>query len=333
MNHGFLTLSILFICFSSYSQTLHPTSNDPGCCSEKTALPYTFNPDESKVFFQLYVSNKTSEKEVFYEGKYDPWKENKDNHLYSQTYLIPPGSLPISVGKFLDQTEVANIHYQEFLFHITKDSAKYVDRAYYPQIDNKFKTKYFLNPEFYFYPVVGVTYENAQAYCDWRAEKLNEGLKEMLAKQIKKYRYSGRLPNEKEWKNMTGAPETVVLDKYYTFGKKETAFFEEDIVSSRFATDALLKKNDYYGYNHNFKVDGTIGLEVEIPFYIYSFSPTASGFYNVYGNVKELVEEGYAIGGSFLTEFSADELFYPDETQAYRTDVGFRCLTEVARRK
>ncbi|UXP32528.1 formylglycine-generating enzyme family protein [Reichenbachiella agarivorans] len=333
MNHCLVALLLVLCSSLSLAQTIHPSSSDPGCCSEKTSLPYTYNPEDNKVLLQLYVTNNSSEKEVFYEGKYDPWKDNKKNHLYEQVYMIPPGSLPISEGKFMDQTEVANIHYQEFLFYITKDSAKYLDKEYMPQLDNKFKSKYFLNPEFYFYPVVGVTHQNAQAYCEWRAKVLNVGLKDMLKNQVKKYKYAGRLPSEEEWKKIAGNVEEEVNSRLYNFGKKEWSFFEEDIVANRFAPSSILSRVDYEGYTQNFLVQDPMSLDIEIPFYIYSFSHNTLGFYNFYGNVKELVAEGYAIGGSFQTSFSADELFDHDEVQAYRTDVGFRCLTEIARRR
>lgn len=288
---------------------------------------------KSNEMFLLHEANGISEKSVFYEGKYDPWKdaENKKNHLYNQFYLVPPGTLPVAKGLFVDQTEVANIHYREFLYHIVKDSGAYADQQYLPKIDNKFKTKYFKNPEFSFYPVVGVSYENAQKYCDWRAKKVNENLKELLANQVKKYRYNGRLPREAEWKKIAGS-SSYIQTKLHAFGKKELTFFEEDIIQNRFASSSLLMKK-YFGYNVNLKADAPEEMDIEIPLYIYSFERNDKGFYNLYGNVKELVEEGYSIGGSFKTGSDEEALFTPDDIQVYRTDVGFRCLMEIARRK
>ncbi len=292
--------------------------------------PYGHN-DEPELL-PIYSANAASEKSVFYFGKYDSWKENKNNHLYNQVYIIPPGTLPIGKGVFFDQTEVANIDYQEFLHHIARDSGKYVDKPYYPKMENKLKTKYFLNPEFYFYPVVGVTHENAEKYCEWRAKKLNEELKSMLMNSVKKYRYKGRLPNEQEWKNVAGST-SFIKDNLYTVGKKEIAFFEEDIVSNRLMSSYKSDDKNYYGYNVNLLVEPPLGIEIEIPLYIYSFERNEKGFYNMYGNVKELVQEGYAIGGSFKTGKSDEELFFQDDIQAYKTDVGFRCMCEIARRR
>ncbi|MFY0625490.1 MAG: SUMF1/EgtB/PvdO family nonheme iron enzyme [Reichenbachiella sp.] len=340
-NITFYKLSVIaFLVFlipmSVFGQSnVHPEASDPGWGSEKTGIPYTKNPAEKDIVYMVYNTNKTSEKLLFYEGKYDPWKTkfNKNNALMHQIYIIPPGTLPISKGVFLDQTEVANIHYAEFLFFLEKDSGKYASKAYEPVIENKYKHKYINDPEFYFFPVTGVSHENAEAYCQWRAKKVNVGLKEMLIGSPKKYRYAGRLPRADEWKKGAGQASSFVKDVHYSLGKNEKEYFEVEIISKRFATAAILENDDLYGYNANFYVEPPIGLEIEIPHYIYSFEPNEKGFYNLYGNVKELLDDGHAIGGSFKTPYVQDMLFEEDDIQSYRTDVGFRCIVEIARRK
>ena len=300
-------------------------------------MPYTRNPAERKVLFPVYEGelNKVSEKSVFYDGKFDPFKSsfNKKNPLMDQIYIFPPGTLPIAKGIFMDQSEVANIHYQEFLFYIEKDSGKYADKAFEPRLENKYLHKYYNSPEFYFYPVTGVAHENAQAYCEWRAEKLNVQLEEMLEGSPKKYKYSGRLPREEEWKKAAGEANEVIRDVHYKLGKNELSFIEEELVSKRFAAHAILEMSDVYAYNANFHVEAPIGLDLEIPLYIYSFPPNQKGFYNLYGNVKEVLENGNAVGGSFKTPFDLETLFEEDDIQQYRMDVGFRCVVEIARRR
>lgn len=315
--------------------SFHPETYNPGCCSEKTRLPFT-NSRADKELFLIYEGNKTSEKSMFYHGKYDPYKThfNKRNPLFNQLYIIPPATLPISKGIFLDQTEVSIIDYQEFLHYIELDSGKYRDKEYEPTLDNKYLTKYIGNPEFYYYPVTGVNHEHAQAYCEWRAQKLNVLLKEMLVGSPKKYRYRGRLPNLAEWQKAAGDPIEHIEDVHYTLGKNELKFLEDDIIPNRFAVPAVLDQKEIYSYNANFYVDPPMGLEIEIPAYIYSFEPNERGFYNMFGNVKELIEEGYAIGGSFKTPYDPATLFVDDhDVQAYKMDVGFRCICEVAKRK
>ncbi len=332
-----ILLALLLSPFLVSAQGVHPEAFNAGCCSEKTMNSYTRDPAQKEVLFPILDGgvNKVSEKTLFYEGKFDAWKApfNKHNPLFDQIYIFPPGTLPISKGVFLDQTEVANIHYQEFLFYIAKDSGKYVDKAYAPKLENKYYHKYYDEPEFYFYPVTGVSHENAQAYCEWRAKQLNIGLKEMLKGSPKKYRYAGRLPSEAEWKKAAGEATVAVQDVHYKLGKNELKFFEEELIPRRFATQAILEITDLYAFNANFYVDPPMGLDLEIPLYIYSFPPNERGFYNMYGNVKELLDNGHAVGGSFKTAYQPESIFEEDDTQLYRVDVGFRCIVEIARRR
>ncbi|MCV9385192.1 formylglycine-generating enzyme family protein [Reichenbachiella ulvae] len=331
----YYVLLTLFWLFNSHllSAQKHPTSEKPGCCGVNTNNLYTYNKEDEDNYLLIYASNRASEQDLFYEGKFDVWEANKDNPLIKQIYLIPTGALPIETGQFLDQTEVTNIDYQEFLFYIKKDSGLYKDKAYQPELENKFRINYFQNPEFYFYPVVGVRHKNAEAYCEWRAQQLNLLLVEKLQYEVRKYIYHGRLPNLEEWKKAAGHPAASISEKTYKLDKKAYEFLDYDIVSNRFAKPYIFEKRSYIGYNKNLKGPSGDEFALEVPAYVYSFEPDSRGFYNLYGNVKEIVQEGYAIGGSFQTPFSADALFEKEEVHAYRTDVGFRCLTEVTRKK
>lgn len=332
MNKIFFAI-LLSIPVSAFTQNLHPTTADMGCCSEKTAIPiYTRELSEAKELFMLYNTNKYSEKLIFYYGKYDPWVHSplSVTDLYNQDYITPPGTLPIEEGKFVDQTEVANVHYQEFLFFMVKDSGKYKDRVFMPKQDNKMLSKYFNESEFSCFPVTAVGLEHAETYCKWRAEKLNEGLIFMLEDEVEKYEFSGRLPSEEEWFQAAGAHEDFVKPAYYEIKKKSKQYLEEDVLPNRFINAADLNKTDFEGYNVNLKSKN--GLPLGIPMYIYSFEPNNGGFYNMYGNVKELVAEGYAIGGSFLTTYSDENIREQEEIQAYKTDVGFRCLVEIVKK-
>lgn len=146
-----------------------------------------------------------------------------------------------------------------------------------------------------------------------------------------KYKFIGRLPTKEEWMIAAGPSNEEIRMAPHEVSKKASQFLEEDIIKNRFATESMLMNASFIGYNVNLKYD-TEGIPIEIPQYIYSFEPNKRGFYNLYGNVKELVSEGYAIGGSFSTPNTEEGLFEEDFVQAYRTDVGFRCLVEVVKR-
>ena len=65
----------------------------------------------------------------------------------------------------------------------------------FPNAENeRYMLQYFSNPSYNDYPVVGVTWEQANAFCHWRTEYLKRGLG-TAARQVQPY----RLPTEVEW--------------------------------------------------------------------------------------------------------------------------------------
>src|SRR5262245_37969342 len=98
----------------------------------------------------------------------------------------------VSVPSFyIDRTEVANVHYREYLFWLQKvfDPS---DPVNVPIIEGALPDTlvwrselsyneplveyYFRHPGFNNYPVVGVTWRQASDFCLWRSDRVNEGL-------------------------------------------------------------------------------------------------------------------------------------------------------------
>lgn len=325
-----------------YNQTVsaqgkkHPTALEPSPVSEITDREiYTYNKVYEIDRLLLQQVNNYSEQSVFYNGYFDAWKqkENKSNPLYFQLYIVPPHTIPLFKKLYIDATEVANIHYQEFLHFVERDSGQAIHDSYMPVLDDKYMNDYYLNPEFYFFPVVGINPESAKTYCDWRAKNLNEGLKVFLANEskYKKYKYVGRLPTEHEWKRAAGHSTKEIKDRTYEISKKGMEYLASDVVRNGFADEKILESNTVYGYNVNLDHGTAFAIKKDIPYYIYGFEPRVTGTYNLFGNVKEIVREGYAIGGSYKTGNSHAELYEHTKEFAYQTDIGFRCTTRIVR--
>ncbi|SMD32351.1 Sulfatase-modifying factor enzyme 1 [Reichenbachiella faecimaris] len=314
----------------------HPEANSPGPVSEVTDREiYTYNRVYEIDHLFLGEANEYSEQSIFYDGYFDAWKqkENKSNALYYQLYIVPPHSIPLFKKTYIDATEVANIHYQEFLHFVERDSGQDIHDSYLPVLDEKYMKNYYNNPEFYFFPVIGINPKGAKTYCDWRAQNLNEGLQVFLENEspYKKYKYVGRLPTEHEWKRAAGHSTKEIEDRTYEISKKGLEFLKNDVVDNGFADKKILESETVYGYNVNLDHGTDFAINKEIPFYIYGFEPRTSGTYNMYGNVKEIVNEGYAIGGSYKSKNTHVELHEHTETFDYQTDIGFRCITKIVR--
>jgi len=157
-----------------------------------------------------------------------------------------------------------------YIVNIYPDTTCWVND--FQNADNeRYMKLYFSNPAFDDYPVVGVTWEQANAYCAWRTNFLLKGLGG-VAKHIQRY----RLPSEIEW-------------EYAARGKSGSAFpWESGEVKS--------DKNCYYA---NFKPDR--GNYTEDGSLITSkcgiYSANSNGLYDMAGNVAEWTSTVYTEAG------------------------------------
>src|ERR1700744_5173006 len=92
----------------------------------------------------------------------------------------------VTVASFyMDETEVANVHYREYLYWISRvfqeDTAVYnhalPDTLCWRSalaFNEPYVEYYFRPPAYNFYPVVGVTWKQAHDFCLWRTDRVNE---------------------------------------------------------------------------------------------------------------------------------------------------------------
>ncbi len=162
---------------------------------------------------------------------------------------------------YMDETEVSNQDWLDYLHWI---SVSYPgDREIYynalpdtlvwrrplsynePYVDN-----YLRHPAFQDYPVVGVSWDQAQEYCKWRTDRVNENI----------LRSTGRLTS---WKELNGGGATPVARK----GSKTAAPSTNTAKAQPFNTDIYLNgqltgagydgKNMIADLNPNAKATGT----------------------------------------------------------------------------
>ena len=142
----------------------------------------------------------------------------------------------------------------------------------FPNADNEMYLRYyFSNPAYNDYPVVGVTWEQANAFCAWRTEYLLKGLGP-AARYVQRY----RLPTEAEW-------------EYAARGKDQNEFpwDNEEVASGKGCFFANFKPDD-----GNYTKDGNL-----ITSRVGIYAANSNGLYDMAGNVAEWTSTIYTEAG------------------------------------
>ncbi len=234
----------------------------------------------------------------------------------------PSGTVKIADNLYMDQTEVSNKDWRDFMnwnkIKYGIDSEKYLSTIPNASVwQNKVLEENYLEaPQFNNYPVVGISYEQAVSYCDWRTNQLNESLYRTehklsnstdLSDESIPTVFKCRIPTKKEW-------ETISTIDYSEKTKKLMS-------KKRYANNPLYNIAQPNANNKK----GIISITTDVK----SFWPNEKGVYNLIGNVAEMIQEkGVAKGGSWkqtLEEINAQKEFNYTEPNNW---VGFRCVCE-----
>ena len=156
---------------------------------------------------------------------------------------------------------------------------------------------YFSHPAYNEYPVVGVTWKQATAFCNWRT---NNSEYYLGRKGKSEYRIDGiyRLPTEAEWEYAArGNSKTNAM---YPWGGPYTRTSQ-----GRLLANFKPGRGDYFGGGSN-KEDNIYTTKVG------TFNQNLSGFdlYDLAGNVAEWTSSAFYEGGyNFVGDYSPDVQF------------------------
>jgi formylglycine-generating enzyme required for sulfatase activity len=148
--------------------------------------------------------------------------EPKEIYLKSGPNHFPPGAIKVK-QYYVDKTEIANIHWLEFLHYRKKE----VDSVAYQQLLPDSLNTWYTLPDYYFAPLVLITYEQAVEYCKWRSEIVSRNFN-------KKVTY--RLPSPEEWKEIAQEvinTDSVAVQKELAKTGKFTRKAPDDLVYNR----------------------------------------------------------------------------------------------------
>ena len=157
-----------------------------------------------------------------------------------------------------------------YIVNIYPDTTCWVND--FPNSDNeRYMRLYFSNAAYNDYPVVGVSWEQANAFCAWRTDFLLKGLGP-AARFIQRY----RLPTEAEW-------------EYAARGKDQTEFPWE---TQQVASDKGCFFANFKPDNGNYTKDGNL-----ITSKVGIYQSNSNGLYDMAGNVAEWTSTIYTEAG------------------------------------
>lgn len=229
--------------------------------------------------------------------------------------FIPPGTVQITENFFADETEITNATWHEYEMSMKMKYGKFSAEhlASLPDTlvwrkknsyNEPYVLYYYRHPAYKNYPVVGVSYKQALAFCKWRTEKVKEFYSIKYKKEIK---INYRLPSKSEWEVMSC--DGIGFMNGYPRDKKGCILFNH-----RYAADSL----DAVRTPNN-------PADVTTP--VNSYSKNRFGLYNLFGNVAEMTdEEGVCKGGGWrhlFEECRAGKNISYSETESW---LGFRCV-------
>ncbi|MBW8051682.1 MAG: gliding motility lipoprotein GldJ [Cytophagales bacterium] len=284
-----------------------PTSRSPGSGSTVTGIAYN---EEGGYQVPDYITPPGAPNLVYIEGGRTVLGSFEQEMLETHDNT----ERTVTVASFyLDETEVANIHWLEYLFNVAKDSSEEFFQSALPDTTvwgselafNDPYVKYYLrHPGFRYFPIVGISWLQAADYCKWRSGvvrrnliqlsgvELPPGAEEMPIETglvIPDY----RLPTEAEWEYAAQALIGVQwLDENQTH--KRLYPWDGHALRNPFGSEmgnflANFKRGrgDYAG------IAGKLNDGAMITAWIYQYPPNDYGLYNMAGNVSEWVLDVY----------------------------------------
>lgn len=233
---------------------------------------------------------------------------------------------------YMSNTEITNLQYREFLNDL-KNKGDF-EKLAIAQIDTACWTRgkmygepmakyYHSHPAYDGYPVVGVSKEGAELFCTWLSEKY-----ETLSNGELKLKF--RLPTQEEWLRaargdnhyQTYAWETPILRNKEGMMQANCLNIGAENVRRNPETGALEVTLETYAMSPT-------DLKSDIVAPAKSYWPNANGFYNLNGNVAELLADGRAAGGGWTSpgfDIRNESVMSVKGTQP---DVGFRVVASV----
>ncbi len=262
--------------------------------------------------------------------------------LYLPPTESPDGSMSLDITKLIYRYKWLDIkaavlsksterspYIKEELISVYPDTTVWIKDFLY-SYNEPMHNEYFWHPAFDEYPVVGVTWDQATAFCNWRTSYKNNYLKELGKDGISKF----RLPTEAEWEYAArgGLPSGIYpWGGPYLFNEKGCFLANFKPLRGDYAVDRALYTvevksyipNDYNLFNMAGNVAEWTGSSYNEATYEYvsSINPDI----NYASEKRKVVRGGSWKDVAYFLRVSTRDYEYKDSARSY---IGFRTVQD-----